>query len=396
MCICLLSGVLDLLKGGFRTRDPDILKQCLAEQLDILRDVRDRTTYRCVGILVEVDTVHINLAALRLIILEQEFGDGRFAAAAAADQRHLLPLRDGEGDVIQCGAAVAISERDIFEFDVAFDLFHLGVFFIFGLFRFIIHDLGQALHGDIGFLNRHLHRDQVAHRRSKVTGQRGKCHIAAQCQLTIQHLHDAHVSGHHIQQSGNHHRDQRLAGADLAGPEADLQALDVLAFQSFQLAVFAGIALDGLNAAQALDHLTVQHCGLLHRLFIDPLVRLLEDDDEKQTQRGAEQGEREQRGVHPEQHDANAYGHHHVHHDGHRDVGQDRFDGACIGVTGGDLTGLPRCEELHRQFVHMLEVAQHQRNVDPDGQEDQDPLANRAEQVAREVDHAEHKDQGDE
>ena len=100
--------------------------------------------------------------------------------------------------------------------------------------------------------------------------------------------------------------------------------------------------------------------------------------------------------LYPEQHDANAYGHHHVHHDGHRDVGQDRFDGACIGVTGGDLTGLPRCEELHRQFVHMLEVAQHQRNVDPDGQEDQDPLANCAEQVAREVDHAEHKDQGDE
>ena len=44
----------------------------------------------------------------------------------------------------------------------------------------------------------------------------------------------------------------------------------------------------------------------------------------------------------------------------------------------------------------MLEVAQHQRNVDPDGQEDQDPLANRAEQVAREIDHAEHEDQGDE
>ena len=44
----------------------------------------------------------------------------------------------------------------------------------------------------------------------------------------------------------------------------------------------------------------------------------------------------------------------------------------------------------------MLEVAHHQRDVYLDGQEDQDPLANRAEQVAGEVDHAEHDDQGDE
>ena len=74
---------------------------------------------------------------------------------------------------------------------------------------------------------------------------------------------------------GDQSREQRLSGADLTGTNADLHTLDVFTLKSFQLAVLIGIALDGLDAAQALDHLAVEDGRLLHRLFIDPLVGLL-------------------------------------------------------------------------------------------------------------------------
>ena len=68
-------------------------------------------------------------------------------------------------------------------------------------------------------------------------------------------------------------------------------------------------------------------------------------------------GKLEALGFTVEEDDAGDAGHHDIHHDAQRDAGEHRFDGACVGVAGGDLAALTGCKELHRQFVHMLEVA---------------------------------------
>ena len=390
MCVGLLGRLPYLIEGSLGAGDADILEDRLAEQLNVLRDIGNAAADGCIAVLVQINAIHADGAALRLVILEQELGDGGLAGTRGTNQRHLFPLRDGEGDVVQCRGAVAIPEGDIFELNVALHALHLGVLSGIVLLGFIIHDLRQALHGDGSLLNGHLHTDELAHRRSKVARKGAERHVAAQRQLTIQHLRDAHIGGDHVQHGHDHAGDQALAGADLAGTQADLQALDVFTLKGFQLAILAGVALDGLDAAQALDHLAVQNGRLHHRLFIDPLVGLLEDDDEQQAQNGGKQSNGEQRGVHPEQDKACTHGHHNVHDHAHCNAGQHRFDGACIGIAGGDLAGLTGCKELHRQFVHMLEVAQHQRDIDFNGKEDQDPLSHSREQRAGQVDHTEH------
>ena len=390
MCVGLLGRLPYLIEGSLGAGDADILEDRLAEQLNVLRDIGNAAADGCIAVLVQINAIHADGTALRLVILEQELGDGGLAGTRGTNQRHLLALRDGEGDVVQCRGAVAIPEGDILELNVTLHTLHLGVLAVIVLLGFIIHDLRQALHGDGSFLNGHLHADQVAHRRSKVTSQSAVSHITAQRQLAIQHLCDAHIGGDHAQHGRDHTGDQALAGADLAGTQADFQALDVFTLKGLQLAILAGVALDGLDAAQALDHLAVQNGRLHHRLFIDPLVGLLEDDDEQQAQNGGKQGNGEQRGVHPEQDKACTHGHHNVHDHAHCNAGQHRFDGACIGIAGGDLAGLTGCKELHRQFVHMLEVAQHQRDIDFNGKEDQDPISHGREQRAGQVDHTEH------
>ena len=81
-------------------------------------------------------------------------------------------------------------------------------------------------------------------------------------------------------------------------------ALHVLAFQIIQLGLLVGIALDGLDAAQALDHLAVQRSRLCHALFVDLFIRLFVHQHQKDADQRHEQRDGEQHGVHAEQNDA--------------------------------------------------------------------------------------------
>ena len=288
----------------------------------------------------------------------------------------------------------AVAEGDILELNVTVDFFHLGVFAGLVLLGLIIHDLGQTLDGDLGLLDGHLQADQLADRVRKVRGKGAERHIAAQRHLTIQHLHDTHIRGDHTEDGGDEGGDKGLHRADLAGAQADLQALDVFPLQSFQLTVLFGVALDGLDAAEALDHLAVEDSRLLHGLFVDALEGLLEDEHQQDAQQGGENRNGEEGGIHPEEDDAGDAGHHDIHHDAQRNAGEHRFDGAGVGVAGGDLAGLAGGEELHGQFENMPEVAQHQGNIDLDGQIDEHPLPHHTDECAGDAHDAEHQNNG--
>ena len=357
--ICLFGSGLDLIEAGFRSGNADVVVDGLAEQLDVLGNIGDGTADRGIAVLVQRDTAHADGTVLRLIILEQELGDGGFAAAAAAHEGHLLAIGDGEGDVAQGRGTAAVAEGDIPEFNITVDLFHLGVFPGLVLLGLVIHDLGQTLDGDLCLLDGHLQADQLADRRSKVRGKGAERHITAQRHLTIQHLHDTDVGRYHAEDGGDEGGDKGLHRANLAGAQAYLQSLDVLPLQSLQLPVFLCIALDRLDAAQTFDHLAVQDGRLLHRLFVDPLEGLLEDEDEQDAQQGSEDGDGEKGGIHPEEDD---------------------------GVAGRNFAGLAGGEELHGQPEDVPEVAQHQRDVDLDGQIDEHPLPHHADKGAGDAD----------
>ena len=299
--------------------------------------------------------------------------------------------------MIQRGSAVAVAEGNVLELNVALYLVQLALLHTLGglVLRGVVHDLGQTLHGDAGFLDLHLQTDQVAQGGGEVAGQGAEGHKAAQRHLAVQHLRDAHVGGKHTETGGDEGRDQALRGADAAGAQADLQALHVLAFQIIQLGLLVGIALDGLDAAQALDHLAVQRSRLCHALFVDLFIRLFVHQHQKDADQRHEQRDGEQHGVHAEQNDAGDDSHGDIHHKAQRDAGKDRFDGVCVRVTGGDITGLAGGKELHGQVEDVPEVTQHQRDIDLDGQMDQHPLAHKADQRAGNADHTEHQDQCD-
>ena len=299
--------------------------------------------------------------------------------------------------MIQCGGAVAVAEGNILELNVTLHLAHLALLHaVCGLvLGGVVHDLGQTLHGDAGFLNLHLQADQVAQRGGEVAGQGAERHKAAQRHLTVQHLRDAHIGGQHTEAGGDEGGDQTLRGADAAGTQADLQALHVLAFQIIQLGLLVSVALDGLDAAQALDHLAVQRSRLCHALFVDLFIGLLVHQHQQDADQRHEQRDGEQHGVHAEQDDAGDDSHGNIHHKAQRNAGKDGFDGVCVRVTGGDITGLAGGKELHGQVEDVPEVPQHQRDIDLDGQMDQHPLAYKANQGTGNADHAEHQDQGD-
>ena len=313
-----------------------------------------------------------------------------------AHQRHLFPCRDGKADVVQRGGAVAVAERHVPELDVAFDLLQVAVllFVCVGLLGFVVHDLGQALHRDGGLLDLELQIDQVAHRVGEVTGQGAEGHERAQGHLPIQDLHDADVIGQHAEPGGDKGSDQRLGRGQFAGPDADLQAFDVFPFQTLQFVVLAGVALDGLDAAQALDHLAVEDGRLLHRLFVDLLVGAPVDQHKQQADQRHEQGHREEGGIHPEQDDAGDDRHRNIHDQAQRNAGEDGLDGVGVGVTGGDIAGFACGKELHGQMVDVPKVAQHHRDIYFDGQMDQDPLPHEGDKCRGDADHAEHEDQG--
>ena len=388
-----LGGLLHFVQRCVHAGNTDVVVDGLAEQLNVLRHIGDSAAHRSVGILGQVHAVDVDLAILRLVVLEQKLGDGGLAAAAAAHQRDLLAGRDGEADVIQRRGAVAVAEGDVLELNVALDLRQVGAVFIASLLGGVIHDLGQTLHGDAGLLDLHLQTDQVAQRGSEVRGKGAEGHEAAQRHLAVQHLADAHIGGQHAETGGDKGGDQALGAADLAGPQADLQALDVLTLEVVHFGVLVGVALDGLDAAQALDHLTVQRSGLHHGLLVDLLVGLLVDQHQQDADQRHEQGDGEQGGVHAEQDDAGDDGHRDIHDQAQRDAGEDGFDGVRIRITGGDITGLAGSEELHGQLEDVPEVAQHQRDVDLDGQIDQHPLPDEAHQRVRDAHQTEHDDQ---
>ena len=175
----------------------------------------------------------------------------------------------------------------------------------------------------------------------------------------------------------------------------DLQALDIFPLQIFQLGILVGVAFDGLDAAQALDHLAVEDSGLLHGLFIQLFVGPQVNQHQQDADQGHKQRDGEEGGIHPEQNDAGGHCHHDIHHKAQRNAGKDGFDGVGVGITGGDLARFPGGKELHGQFINVPEVTQHQGNVDFNGQMDQDPLPYIADQRACDVYHAEHQYQGD-
>ena len=183
----------------------------------------------------------------------------------------------------------------------------------------------------------------------------------------MQHLADAHIGGQHAETGGNEGGNQALRGADLAGAQADLQALDVLTLEVLHFGILVGVALDRLNAAQAFDHLAVQCSGLHHGLFVDLFVRLLVDQHQQNADQSHEQRDREEHRIHAEQDDTGDNGHRDIHDQTQRNAGEDGFDGVCIRITGGDITSLAGGKELHGQMEDMPEVTQHQRNIDLDG-----------------------------
>ena len=397
MGIGLLGSLFHFLHGGIHAGDADVVVDGLAEQLDVLRHIGNGTAHRIMGVLGQIHAVEVDLALFGVVVLQQQLGNGGFAAAAAAHQGNFLTGRDGKADVIQRRGTVAVAEGDVLELDVALHLFQRDQLaaFVGLVLGGVVHDLGQALHGDTGFLDAHLQTDQVAQRGGKVAGQGAEGHEAAQRHLTVQHLADAHIGGQHAETGGDEGGDQALARADAAGPQADLQALDVLFFQVLQLGVLVGVALDGFDAAQALDHLAVEGSRLDHGLFVDALVGLLEHQHQQDADQCHEQRDGEQHGVHPEQDDAGDDGHGDVHHKAQCNAGEDGLDGVCIRVTGGDIARFAGGKELHGQMEDVPEVAQHQRDVDLDGQMDQHPLPHEADEGTGQAHHAEHDDQGD-
>ena len=224
MGIGLLGGLLHFLHGGIHAGNADVVVDRLAEQLNVLRHIGNGAAHRIMGVLGQIHAVEVDLTLFGLVILQQQLGDGGLAAAAAAHQSHLFAGGNGKADVVQGRSTVAIAEGDVLELDVALHLFQrdqlaaLVVFVLGG----IIHDLGQTLHRNAGFLDAHLQTDQVAQRGGKVAGQCAERHEAAQRHLTVQHLADAHIGGQHAETGGNEGGDQALARADAAGPQADL------------------------------------------------------------------------------------------------------------------------------------------------------------------------------
>ena len=365
--ICLLGSFLNFVHRSVHTGNADVIINGLAEQLNVLRHIRNCAADRIIGVFSQIHTVQVDLAIFRLIILEQKLGDRGFAAAAAAHQCDLFTGRNGKADVIQCRGTVAITESDILELDIALHLVQIGAVFVADRLGGIIHDLAQTLHGNAGLLNLHLQTNQVAQRRSKVRGQRAEGHESAQCHLPLQNLTDTHIGGQHAETGGNEGGNQALRGADLAGAQADLQALDVLTLEVLHFGILVGVALDRLNAAQAFDHLAVQCSGLHHGLFVDLFVRLLVDQHQQNADQSHEQRDREEHRIHAEQDDTGDNGHRDIHDQTQRNAGEDGFDGVCIRITGGDITSLAGGKELHGQMEDMPEVAQHQRNIDLDG-----------------------------
>ena len=141
-----------------------------------------------------------------------------------------------------------------------------------------------------------------------------------------------------------------------------------------------------MAAPEAPDHLAVEDSRLLHGLFVDPLEGLLEDEHQQDAQQGGENRNGEEGGIHPEEDDAGNAGHHNIHRNAQCDAGEHRFDGAGVGVAGRDLAGLAGGEELHGQLEDVPEVAQHQRDVDLDGQIDEHPLPHHADEGAGDAD----------
>ena len=157
--------------------------------------------------------------------------------------------------------------------------------------------------------------------------------------------------------------------------------------------VSSGVALDGLDAAQPLDHLAVEDGRLLHGLFVDLLVGAPVDQHQQDADQRHEQRDREEGGVHPEQDDAGDDRHRDVHDQTQRNACEDGLDGVGVGVAGGDIARFACGKELHGQLVDVPEVAQHHGDIYLNGQMDQDPLPHEGDECGGDADHAEYQNQ---
>ena len=90
VCVGLLGRLPHLIEGSLGAGDADILEDRLAEQLNVLRDIGNAAADGCIAVLVQIDTIHTDGAALRLVILEQELCDGGLAGTRGTNQRHLF------------------------------------------------------------------------------------------------------------------------------------------------------------------------------------------------------------------------------------------------------------------------------------------------------------------
>ena len=113
-----LGGVDDLVRGGVRAVG-DVLADGAGEEDRVLQDDRDLVAQPGCRAVADVAAVDGDGALCGVVEAGDEGRQGRLPGAAGAGQREALAGGDGEADVVQRAALVAVLEGDVAQGDLA-------------------------------------------------------------------------------------------------------------------------------------------------------------------------------------------------------------------------------------------------------------------------------------
>ena len=147
----------------------------------------------------------------------QELSQGRFAAAAAPDQRYFLPRLYGEREIRdQRIAKRRVTENDVFHLYISGEfpvLIGLGALFKIRIRR-ITHDVVHALHLRDHLLEGLPGLDQRVGRRHEGTHKALESHDHTYCKVPVQHQVHARSQDSHIGQRSDQRRDRSEQSID--------------------------------------------------------------------------------------------------------------------------------------------------------------------------------------
>ena len=275
--------------------DPDVVFQRVGKDKPFLHHHAAAAPPAGIAVTVERNVVQGYSAGNGFVEAQQQFQQGRFAAAADPDDGRYLVRRDFQADVVQylCGMGAFVLENYVLQFEVGIRGNLPDLFLVFGFFVFHVMDFIQAFRADLGVLRGLNETDELRN---------------GAVQLSEDILHGHHHTEGHIpfdDRFGRDERNQHVFGlvdeqaADLLRlPEghrldADPEHLGLNPFPLPAFLFLAAVQLDLLHAVDQL-HQTALVVGSLLETFVVQLLSLFQEYDDPSGVQGASQQENAQ------------------------------------------------------------------------------------------------------